>query len=91
MTIDATERLVKESDRELEQTVRAAERRSDARGVLARLIAVFDNQHNRREALALREGTEALSSRSRSAIDGSEEAASYHLTVPKRGTISRAE
>jgi hypothetical protein len=56
MTTDATESLVKESDRELERTVRAA----DAPGVLARLLSAFDNRHRRREALALRESTKAL-------------------------------
>lgn len=60
MTTDATESLVTESDRELEQTVRATTRPADAPGVLARLLSAFDNRHRRREALALRESTRAL-------------------------------
>ena len=60
MTTDATESLAKESDSELERTVRAVARPGDAPGVLARLLSAFDNRHRRRETLALRESTRAL-------------------------------
>ena len=53
MTTDATESLAKESDSELERTVRAVARPGDAPGVLARLLSAFDNRHRRRETLAL--------------------------------------
>jgi hypothetical protein len=60
MATDAMDKLVKESDRELERTVRAAPRPADAPHVLARLLSAFDDRHRRRETLALRESTRAL-------------------------------
>ncbi len=60
MTTEATEQLAKESHRELEQAVRAPARPADEPGVLARLLAAFDNRYSRRETLALRESTKAL-------------------------------
>jgi hypothetical protein len=63
MSKDATEKLVEESESELERAVRGTARPADPI-VLARLLQAFDARRRSRETLALRETMRALSRRS---------------------------
>ena len=51
---DATERLAKQADRELEQTVRASLRANHPDNTLAHLLSAFDARRRQRETMALR-------------------------------------
>jgi len=64
MGTESVDRLVKESDRELERSVRMEAPLADAARVLADLLSAFDTRHRRREAFTLRENARVLASRS---------------------------
>lgn len=55
MVLDTTEQLAIDSDRELQQTVRAQKGDGDPAVVLVRLLSEFDARRRRGEILALRE------------------------------------
>ncbi len=63
MSKDATEKLVEESESELERAVRLTAP-SDEPKALTRLLEAFDTRRRSRETLALRETMRALSRRS---------------------------
>jgi hypothetical protein len=60
MSTDPAEKMVEESESELELAVRVTARPSDDPIVLARLLSAFDARRRSRETLALRESTRAL-------------------------------
>ncbi len=63
MATDAAEKLIQESESELERAVRLTALPDDASGGLVRLLWAFDARRRSRETLAIRESAQALAKR----------------------------